>query len=147
MEWWSLASVILSALIAAGVSWFGVSANIRHSSILAARQNWRDELRRLLPLFTSASAKAELLQLRDALVLHLNPYEDEPLVTAVRDYADEPSEDLRRVLITLFAEYLKYDWERAKAEVFYRSTKAKRVASERIDQQRVERDQRNASAR
>lgn len=135
---------IVSALIAAGVSWFGVSANIRYRSILAARQNWRDELRRILPLFTSASPHSERLRLRDALVLHLNPYRDEQLIAAICEYAGEPTASRRSALITLFAEYLKYDWERAKAEVRHRSSKAERVALERVARQREELNQRDA---
>lgn len=141
MDWLpTIVSAILSALIAASVSWFGVLVNVRQKSVMAARQNWRDELRRLLPQFTAADSAIERERLRDAITLHLNPYKDGNLVENLDAYVTNPSTARRRSVITLFAEYLKYDWQRAKAEAFYRSGRADRIAAEEIDKQRKERD-------
>ena len=123
---------ILSGLIAAAVSWYGVKFNMRQRSVIEARQRWRDQLRTLVPKLTSASTESERLRLRDELVLYLNPYKDELLLEAIDNYLDEQSEGHREVLIAKFSEYLKYDWERAKAEAGYKSGRADRVAIKKI---------------
>lgn len=143
MDWLpAIVSAILSALIAAGVSWFGVLVNVRQKSVIEARQNWRDELRRLLPQFTAADPVTERERLRDAVILHLNPYRDLDLVATLDNYVTAPTTAHRRLVIGKFAEYLKYDWERAKAETFYGSDRADRIAEKEIDKQRAERDAR-----
>ena len=143
MDWLpAIVSAILSALIAAGVSWFGVLVNVRQKSVIGARQNWRDELRRLLPQFTAADPVIERERLRDAITLYLNPYKDLGLVATLDNYVTAPTTAHRRLVIGMFAEYLKYDWERAKAEAFYGSDRADRIAEKKMDKQRAERDAR-----
>lgn len=137
MEWLpTVVSAILSALIAAGVSWFGVLTNVRQRSILEARQSWRNELRGLLPQFTGADSTADRERLRDAITLLLNPYKDRGLVSTLDDYIADPTGAHRRAVISSFAEYLKHDWQRAKAEVFHRSDRADRIATKEVEEQR-----------
>ena len=137
MDWIpAIVGALLSALIAATVSWFGVLLNVRQKSILEARQRWRDELRRILPEFTSTEDSNEREKLRDAITLQLNPYKDQELVATLDEFINEQNVDQRRHVVDSFAEYLKYDWQRAKAEARHRSKRPDKVAAREVAEQR-----------
>jgi len=94
----------------------------------------------MIPQFTSADANSERLRYRDAITLHLNPYKDRELIETLDTYLSDPSAGQRRLVIDEFAEYLKYDWERAKAEAFHRSRRADRSAAKSVGEQKQARD-------
>ena len=135
-----LLPALVSAVIAAVVSWLGVAFNVRQRSILEARQRWRDELRRLLPEFTASDSANDRERLRGAITLHLNPYKDQHLIASLDSYVREPTVATGRIVIDTFSEYLKYDWQRAKAEALHSSRCADRRAAKEVGRQRRERD-------
>jgi len=138
VEFWMTAGVaaLFGSAVGAFVSVWTVSRNIKHKSVIEERQRWRDALRTLLPKLVSAKRGKAREQVRDSIVLRLNPYKDQAAMIRIDQFMSDPSRAEGAEVIAHFQDLLKRDWERAKIEASQfpwcaRSRSDKRVARQK----------------
>lgn len=115
-------AAVLSAIIAALVTWRGVERQVRIRNVTEERAKWRERVR-ALAMDLSAGAQDDDVGRRRArmgLRLSLNPYDrlDREIVALLERLGTSASADeleLRRLAPRLQL-LLKHDWERAKRE-------------------------------
>lgn len=107
---------LIAALTSAIVSVWGVSRNIKHKAVIEERQNWRLAIRELIPAFVSQDDEDAREQVRNEIVLRLNPYKDQEAIALLDEYTLTPSRDAGRELVSHFQAMLKLEWQRAKRE-------------------------------
>lgn len=131
--------VVWAAVVAAIFGAYSLLRNIRHRSVIQARQRWRDALRELVPEFLATKRKSERTRIRSAIVLRLNPYNDCTYECALDLFIKNPSSENASYVAKIFQEYLKHDWERAKIEASLFPWFAGKRAELRVNRQKRKR--------
>lgn len=117
-EYWStlgLAAVV-SVLISALVSIWGLARSIRHKSVIEERQTWRQAMRELVPELVGTTDPTRRVQIRDQIALRLNPNKDRDAILMLDRFLADPTRGEAEALVKRFQLMLKVDWERAKVE-------------------------------
>ncbi|SFS17499.1 hypothetical protein SAMN04487846_3576 [Microbacterium sp. cf046] len=115
--WLTVGAVaVIAALTSAIVTVWGVSRPIKHKAVIEERQNWRQAIRELIPKFVNEEDEAARNEIRNAIVLRLNPYKDQSALDLLGEYATTPSAELAGPLVAHFQAMLKLEWQRAKRE-------------------------------
>lgn len=118
VEYWTTVGIVamMAAFLGATVSLIGVWRNIKHKVVMEERQNWRSSIREIIPAFIAEKDVRERERMRNAIILRLNPYDDQIAIDLLMECATSPSPDAELKLVTHFQAMLKYEWERAKRE-------------------------------
>lgn len=140
-----LTSTVTSCVISSTVSIWAKSREIKVQAILTQRQEWRNILRDLLPLFfdsSSDSIENSKSSIRNKIALRLNPFDhlDKKVLNLMDDYIDNPTKEKEKEIISDFQEMLKKDWERAKIEASLFSYSASNRANKKVEKKRFNKE-------
>lgn len=137
-EYWTTIGVaaLVGFLTSGIVTAWGISRNIKHKSVIEERQKWRDSLRQLIPDLVNESDKQSRVQIRNSVVLRMNPYRDGEAIRLIDGVVADPSPENGQAVVGHFQDLLKRDWERAKIEATWFPVHASERADRKVDRQR-----------
>lgn len=138
LDFWTTVglSALIATLASTALSFWSVARNIRQRAITEERQKWRDALRNLVPALVRETDKESKQEIRDSILLRLNPYKDTEAVQLMDRFLGSQSRDDAEFLLVHFQEMLKHDWERSKIEAGWCPLRADHRAKRKVNGQR-----------